>query len=88
MDNQRPKRFSDPWKAPAGGDLPSGKPFECSPLEASSDDDRYGRALFNFKSITYLVTFLKGDPRKADFVPLDDLPWYEGIDKPDRDALE
>ena len=88
MSNQKPKRFNDPWKAPAGSDSPSGKPFGCSPLEASSDDDRYGRALFNFKEITYLVTFMKSDPRQADFVALDDLPWYGGVDKLDPDDVQ
>lgn len=86
MNNQ--DRFNALWKGAAGSDELSGIPSGCSPLGVSSDDSRLGRALFNFKEITYLVTFMKSDPARADFVPLDDLPWYGGVDKPDQDDLE
>jgi len=86
MSNQ--DRFNALWKGAAGSDELPSIPSEWSPLGASSDDSRLGRALFNFKEITYLVTFMKSDPRQADFVPLDDLPWYGGVDKTDQDDLE
>ena len=86
MSNQ--DRFDALWKGAAGGDELSGIPPQLPPLGESSDDSSLGRALFNHKSITYLVTFLKSDPTKADFVPLDDLPWYGGVDRPDQDDLE
>ena len=88
MDNLPQGQDRNLWKDPAGGESSPGKPAQTPHLDGSSDDDRHGRALFNFKDVTYLVTFLKEDPARADFVPLDDLPWYKGLDKPDRDVLE
>ena len=86
MNNQ--DRFNALWKGAAGSDELPGIPPENPLLGVSSDDSRLGRALFNHKEITYLVTFLKSDPTKADFVPLDDLPWYGGVDRPDQDDLQ
>ena len=61
------------------------KPVRLDPPGKSSGSDPLGRALFNFDERTYLVTFPISDPSDATFVELDQLPWFEGGERP-KDA--